>query len=181
MSIRDRFGTEMRGPAPSAHESAEARAAQALASKRGRAPIAPAPRAGKAVAALLRPLFREGGLGFNELRRRWGEIAGDSFSRATPEKLAAGVLTLRAPSALAPFLQQQAPLLIERLRVAGAQVKSVRIEHRAAAAPTPANVRHLKAPLGAAEEAALAQTLDPVADPSLKSALLRLGRAVRQG
>ncbi len=180
MSLRDKFRPEMRGPAPSAHESAEARAAQALASKRGRAPIAPAPRAGKAVAALLRPLLREGGLGFNELRRRWGEIAGDSFSRATPEKLAAGVLTLRAPSALAPFLQQQAPLLIERLRVAGARVKSVRIEQRTAAAPA-ANVRHLKAPLGAAEEAALAQTLDPVADPSLKSALLRLGRAVRQG
>jgi hypothetical protein len=115
------------------------------------------------------------------LKRRWSEVAGESFSRAVPERLAAGVLTLKAPGALAPFLQQQTLLLMERLRVAGAQVKSVRIEQRTAAAPKAANVRPLKAPLSPAEEAALAQTLDPVADPGLKSALMRLGRAVTQG
>jgi hypothetical protein len=97
-------------------------------------------------------------------------------------KLAGGVLTLHVPSALAPFLQQQAPLLVERLKVAGAKVKSVRIDQRAPAAPKPAaNVRPLQKPLSGAEEAALAQTLDPVGDAGLKSALLRLGRAVKQG
>jgi hypothetical protein len=153
----------------------------ALNSQRGRMSIQPAPRAGKAVAALMKPLLREGGMGLNELKRRWRDIAGDSFARATPEKLAGGVLTLRAPSALAPFLQQQAPLLIERLRVAGAQVKSVRIDQRTSAAAPAANVRRLSRKLTQAEETALAQTLDPVSDPGLKSALLRLGRAVKQG
>lgn len=178
MSLRDRFRPSS---APSGETNAEANAARALSAKRGRMSIAPAPPAGKAVAALLKPLLRETGLGLNEIKRRWTDIAGEGFARAAPEKLAGGVLTLRAPGALAPFLQQQAPLLIERLRVAGAKVKAVRIEQRAAAAVRPANVVSLKRALSAAEETALAQALDPVQDPGLKSALLRLGRAVKQG
>lgn len=177
MSLRDRFRPQ---PPEAADPRAETRAAQALAGKRGRMSIAPAPRAGKAVASVLRPLLRETGMGLNELKRRWAEVAGDSFARASPEKLAGGVLTLYAPGALAPFLQQQAPLLIERLKTAGAKITKVRIEQRSAA-PKAANLRPLKRPLSPAEEAALAQALDPVADPGLKSALLRLGRALRQG
>ncbi|MBL8532064.1 MAG: DUF721 domain-containing protein [Hyphomonadaceae bacterium] len=119
-------------------------------------------------------------MGLTEIKHRWAEIAGESFARAYPERFVAGVLTLRAPGALAPFLQQQAPLLIERLKVVGVKVKSVRIEQRAAARPS-ANVSSLKRPLGAQEEAALAQALDHVGDPGLKSALLRLGRAMKQG
>jgi hypothetical protein len=182
MSLRDKFRpAPPLGADPKAQAGAEARAAQALAAKRGRMSYAPAPPAGKAVASILKPLLRETGLGLNDLKRRWSELAGVSFARAAPEKLAVGVLTLRAPSALAPFLQQQTPLLIERLRVAGAKIKSVRVEHRAAPAPAKANIRVPRAPLNPVEEAALAQTLDPVADPGLKSALLRLGRAVRRG
>lgn len=120
-------------------------------------------------------------MGLNEMKRRWAEVAGESFARTTPERLAAGTLTLRAPSALAPFLQQQAPLLIERLRVAGAKVKAIRIEQRTASLPAKGNVRPLQKPLTAAEETALAQALDPVGDPGLRSALMRLGRAVKQG
>jgi hypothetical protein len=176
-SVRDRFRPALAsGPDP----SAETRAARALSAKRGRGTIAPPPRAAKSVASLLKPLLRETGMGLNELKRRWTEVAGDSFARATPEKLAGGVLTLKVPGALAPFLQQQTPLLIERLKVAGAKIKSVRIEQRTAA-PLKGNLGPLKQPLTAAEEAALAQTLDPVGDPGLRSALLRLGRAVKQG
>ena len=178
MSLRDRFRP---ASAPAADPNAESRAAQALAGKRGRGTIAPAPAAGKAVTALLRPLMKETGMGLNELKRRWAEVAGQSFSRASPEKLAGGVLTLRVPSALAPFLQTQTPLLIERLKTAGAKVKQVRIEQRTAAAPRQTNVRKLERALTQAEEAALAQALDPVGDPGLKSALMRLGRAVKQG
>jgi len=178
MSLRDRFQPDH---APAADPRAETRAASALAGKRGRLRAQPAPPAGKAVAAILRPLLRETGLGLHEIRRRWADIAGPAFARAAPEKLAAGVLTVRAPSALAPFLQQQAPLLIERLRVAGAKVKTVRVDHRAGAPASAANVRPLSRKLSASEETALAQTLDPVADAGLKSALLRLGRAVKQG
>ncbi|MFO1016411.1 MAG: DciA family protein [Hyphomonadaceae bacterium] len=178
MSLRDRFRP---ASAATVDPRAEARAAKALAGQRGRGTIAPPPSAGKAVTAVLKPLLKETGLGLNEMKRRWGEVAGESFSRAEPVKLAAGVLTLKAPGALAPFLQTQTPLLIERLKVAGAKIKSIRIEQRTAAGRPPSNIRPLKRALTGAEEAALAQALDPVGDPSLKSALMRLGRAVKQG
>lgn len=182
MSLRERFLPQAAQPSPAERERAEARAALELSRQRGRGAIPPAPRAGKSVATILKPLLRETGVGFNELKRRWADLAGASFSRAAPEKLAAGVLTLSAPGALAPFLQQQAPLLIERLKTAGVKVSSVRIAQRSAARPAPpGNVRPLQRALTPAEEAALAQTLDPVADPSLKSALMRLGRAIKQG
>lgn len=178
MSLRERFRPEPQAQAPD--HRAEARAAQALSAKRGRATIAPPPPAAKSITALIRPFAKKAGLSLRELQRNWAAIAGESFARATPEKLAAGVLTLRAPSALAPFLQQQAPLLVERLNTAGAKVKSVRIEQRAAARVEP-NIAPVKRPITPQEETALAQALDHVGDPALKSALMRLGRAVKQG
>lgn len=176
VSLRDKFRP---APALASDPQAETRASQALNRKRGRGTWSPPPRAGKAAAGVLKPLIPQGGMGLNELKRRWGDIAGDSFARATPEKLAAGVLTLRAPGALGPFLQSQTPLLIERLKIAGALIKAVKIEQRTAPSRA-ANVRRLKQALTAAEEAALSEALDPVADPGLKSALMRLGRAVKQ-
>jgi hypothetical protein len=178
MSLRERF-RPIDAPAPD--PDAETRAVRQLAGRRGKTSFAAAPRAGKAASALLRPLMPKGSMGFNELKRRWGDIAGDAFARAMPEKFAAGVLTLRAPGALAPFLQQQAPLLIERLKTAGCAVSTVRIAQRSAAPAPPANLRRLSRPITPAEETALAQALDPVSDPGLKSALMRLGRAVKQG
>ncbi len=74
-------------------------------------------------------------MGISELKRRWADIVGPPFADKTaPEKLTGSVLTLRAPGALAPFLQQQIPLLIERLRLAGAKISDIRIEQRALAA-----------------------------------------------
>ncbi len=183
MSLRDRFrAAEDAFLAPKAGPS-EAQASQALSAKRGRMSVAPPPSANKSIAALLRPILKETGLGLNEMKRHWRDIAGEAFSRATPVKLAGGTLTIHVPSALAPFLQQQTPLLLERLRVAGGKVKAIRVDHRAPAGPArqPANVRPLQKPLTSAEEAALAQTLDPACDPGLRSALMRLGRAVKQG
>lgn len=184
MSLRDRFRpAEDAFLAPKAAGPTEAEAAQALSANRGRMKVAPPPSANKSIAALLKPLLKDTGLGLNEMKRRWLEIAGEGFAKATPVKLAAGTLTLHVPSALAPFLQQQTPLLVERLRVAGAKVKAIRIDQRAPvrSAAQPSNVRPLQKPLSSAEEAALAQTLDPACDPGLRSALLRLGRAVKQG
>jgi hypothetical protein len=178
VSLREKFRP---APAPAADPLAETRAAQALNSQRGRGSWSAAPRAGKAAAKVLKPLIPQGGMGLNELKRRWGDMAGDSFARATPEKLVAGTLTLRVPGALAPFLQQQVPLLVERLKMAGAQIKAVKIEQRATPPARAANVRHLKQPLTPVEETALSKALDPVSDPDLKSALMRLGRAVKQG
>lgn len=184
MSLRDRFRpAEEDFLPPKAAGPSEAQAAQALSAKRGRMSVAPPPSTNKSIAALLKPLLKDTGLGLAEMKRRWHEIAGEGFARATPVKLAGGALTLHVPSALAPFLQQQIPLLLERLRIAGAKVKSIRMDHRSPAEPArqPSNVRPLQTPLTEAEEAALAQTLDPACDPGLRSALLRLGRAVKQG
>lgn len=177
VSLRDKFRP---APALAADPQAETRAALALNGQRGRTTWSAAPRAGKAAARVLKPLIPAAGMGLGELQRRWGDIAGDSFARATPEKLVAGTLTLRAPGALAPFLQQQVPLLIERLKVAGAKIKAVKIEQRTAAPVRSGNVRRLKTPLAPSEEMALSEALDPVADPGLKAALMRLGRAVKQ-
>jgi hypothetical protein len=183
MSLRDRFrAAEDAFLGPKAAGPSEAEASQKLSASRGRQTIAPPPNANKALAAVLKPLLKDTGLGLAEIKRRWRDIAGESFSRATPVKLAAGTLTIHVPSALAPFLQQQTPLLVERLRVAGAKVKAIRVDHRAPLreAPPP-NVRPLQKPLSATEEAALAKTLDSASDDGLRSALLRLGRAVKQG
>ncbi|MGE0529994.1 MAG: DciA family protein [Hyphomonadaceae bacterium] len=179
MSLRDRFrAAEEMVLAPKAGPS-EAEASQKLSASRGRSSVAPPPSANK----FLKPLLKDTGLGLAEMKRRWPQIAGEAFSRATPVKLAAGTLTIHVPSALAPFLQQQTPLLLERLRTAGAKVKAIRVDHRAPARPAtqPSNVRPLQKPLSQAEEAALAKTLDSASDDGLRSALLRLGRAVKQG
>jgi hypothetical protein len=167
-------------PEPDVRERA---AAQALAAQRGKPAYAPAPSASRAIGALLRLLGREqagGGLGLSELQRRWADLAGAPFAgKIRPEKLAGGVLTVSAPGALAPLLQQQAGLLMERLNMAGARITSVRIEHRARR-PADANVKPLSRPLNEAEDAALARGLEGVTDPKLHQALLRLGRAVGQ-
>jgi hypothetical protein len=179
MSLRERFRPTV---APAPDPDAETRATRSLSGQRGKASYASAPRAGKAAAAVLKPILpKGGGMGFNEIKRRWGEIAGDAFARTTPEKFVGGVLTLRCPGALAPFLQQQTGLLIDRLKTAGAKVSSVRISQGSAPPKPQPNVRRLSKPMTPAEESALAQALDPVLDPGLKSALMRLGRAVKQG
>jgi hypothetical protein len=179
MSLRERFHP---AAAPAPDPDAELRATRSLSNQRGKASYASAPRAGKAAAAVLKPILPKGsGMGFNEIKRRWSEIAGDAFARTTPEKFVGGVLTLRCPGALAPFLQQQTGLLIDRLKTAGAKVSSVRISQGSAPPKPQPNVRRLSKPMTPAEESALAQALDPVLDPGLKSALMRLGRAVKQG
>ncbi len=182
--MRDRFRSTaqaVRRTDPDAAAKAEARAAHALTAARGKVTKAPAPKAGKAVAAVARTLLPKAGMGLSEIKRRWNEIVGPSFAGKTaPEKFAAGVLTLRAPGALAPFLQQQAPLLIERLKLAGAKVNTIKIEHRALPPKPAGNLRALRKPISAAEKTALAQSLDRVPDGGLKSALMRLGLAMKQ-
>jgi len=178
MSLRDRLRPSWGDTAPQKVRS-EAEAAALLAARRGRTAIAPPPNAGRTVASVLRLLRRETALGLRELQRRWSEIAGPPFADKTePEKLAGGVLTLRAPGALAPLLQQQAPLLIERLKLAGASVTSIKIVQRAPVRAQSGNIGPLRRDLSPIEEATLVDTLSPVADPKLRAALLRLGKAV---
>lgn len=154
----------------------EARAAALLERRRGRAPIKPAPAAGHHARGVLRPLLAKAGVGIDELQRRWREIVGEQIAKATaPEKIASGVLTIRAPSAIAPFVQHQAPLILERCQLAGAKVKSVLIR-QGTPAPRPAKAKTRA--LTEAEEAAVAQRVANVGGPRLQAALARLGRAM---
>jgi hypothetical protein len=176
MSLRARF--QPQAPTP---RRGEGEAAEALLARRGRAAYQPAPKASRAVAALIRELAPQGGIGLSELKRRWADLAGEPFaSKTAPDAFAGGVLTIRAPGALAPLLQSQLPLLMERLKLGGAKVRDIRIAQRSAA-PRKANLTARAAPLDASEEAAIEAALSGVADPSLKAALKRLGRAVKQG
>jgi hypothetical protein len=179
MSLRARFT-----PAPSAPsaEEAESRAAALLAQMRGRAGWSGAPKAANAAAKVVRPLLsKSAGVGFSELKRRWAEFVGEPFgSKAEPVSLARGVVTVRAPSSIAPFLQHQEGLVLERLRLAGVKAEGLRIEQRALMARSASKPRPSRRALSPAEESALAQELDRIGDDGLKSALLRLGRAVKQ-
>lgn len=162
--------------------AAEAAAAAALYGRRGQAPIRPAPRTGAMVARILKPLLPEAGVTLGELKRRWAEIVGEKLAQVTaPEKLTkskdGGVLTIRVAGSAAPFVQHQAPLLLERVRLAGGEIKTVSIQQGPLPRAPATNLRPISAPLSADEEKALAQALSGVEDPRLKAALARLGKA----
>jgi hypothetical protein len=134
----------------------EAAAARALDSRRGRAQIAAAPRAGRFV----------------------GErLAGLTFPEKLQRSDSGAALTIVAHASAAPFVQHQQSLIIERANLAGAAIKRVQIRQGAPPA-RPANVRPLAKPLAPEEEHALAAALSSIASAPLRAALLRLGRAV---
>jgi hypothetical protein len=170
------------GPLDPALEEA---AARALEQVRGKEQYRPAPRAGNVAAALLRPILREGGAkSLPELKRQWKEIVGDKLAQMTePEKLSAGssgrVLTIKVAGPAAPFVQHQVPLILDRCNLAGAKLKSLTIRQGAITRPHGANVRPIRQPLSADQEAQLARDVEHIESPALKSALLRLGRAMR--
>lgn len=161
-------------------EALEAHAAALLEQQRGRKPIQPAPKAARHAASVLAPLLEKASVGILELKRRWPEIVGERLANSTaPEKLSAGVLTICAPGPVAPFVQHQTALILERCRLAGAKVKSLSIRQGQPAKAAP-NIRPLARPLAADEEAALEASLAGIEAGPLRAALARLGRAVRR-
>lgn len=169
-------------PDPNAAKDREARAEAALARQRGKAPSGPAPTAAKHATQVLRPLLSDTGAGLSELKRRWPEIVGESLAKATaPEKLVGGVLTIRAPSAVAPFIQHQATLILDRCTLAGAKATKLAIQQGTPAQRAkPAKRKELRS-LTVAEEQQLAAELQALPDGRLKNAVARLGRAVKRG
>jgi hypothetical protein len=164
----------------------EAKAAAALARARARAPRRHAPpQAGAVAQRIVAPILSQAReKTIDELRRQWPEIVGEKLAQLTcPEKLgrnsAGRVLTLKVAGPAAPFVQHQQALILERCNLAGADLKGLAIVQGALARPkTQANVRPLSQPLSAAEEQALAAALADIANPRLREALMRLGRAV---
>lgn len=165
-------------PTDSVDPALEAVAARLLEQRRGRPAIRPAPAASSAVSQVLAPLLKDQGVGLADLKRRWPEIVGEKLAQATsPDKIVGDVLIVVAAGAIAPFVQHQAPLILDRCKLAGAKVAQVAIRQGSLPKRDHANVRPVRAPLAADQEAALAAQLAHIADPALKAALLRLGRA----
>lgn len=153
-----------------------------LAARRGQDATRPAPRAIAPAAKVLSPLLRDIGLTLAELEARWREIVGEKLAQLTqPEKLSGyeenRTLLLRAHAAVAPLVQHQAGLILERLRLAGADVMKLKILH-GAPLKRPANVAPLQRDLDPSQVRLLEIGLEPIQDAALRAALRRLGLAV---
>jgi hypothetical protein len=168
----------------------DAEAREILSRRRTRPAPRPAPKAGRALQALIKELDGRFGRGATALEPRWREIVGDRLARVTrPQKLtrgrggAGGTLELRVAGPAALLVQHQSEDIlarvnlflgagsVDRLRIAQGPVKP---PPDLAAAP---KRRPAAQPLSAHEEADLKAALDGAPD-SLKGPLERLGRAV---
>ncbi len=124
---------------------------------------------------------KRGGGVLIRLKADWPAIVGaDWAAQAWPTALARdGVLKLRTASAAALELQHRAPLLIERINLyfGRSVVTRLALVQGSLPCPEPPSARPLE-PLAAGEAEALDRRLAVVADPELRAALGRLGRAV---
>jgi hypothetical protein len=125
--------------------------------------------------------------GFAEARLLldWRSIVGDTMARFTiPERLArgrgdsGGVLHVRVAGAFAPQLQHLEPTVIERINSHFGHPAVIRLKLTQGLPAAPVSRKRRPAPLGAAGEARLAETVERIGDTRLKDALARLGRAI---
>lgn len=172
----------------------EAEARAILARRRTRPPLRAAPRAGKALAPVIRKLDERFGRGAGALEARWREIVGDRLARVTqPQKLIKGrggagaTLELRVAGPAALLVQHQSADILQRvnlflgdgavarLRIAQGPVRGL------ASGPEPASRRRPPPPpLDAEAEEALRRSVAD-APEGLREALARLGRGVLAG
>jgi hypothetical protein len=168
-------------------------ASRILSAKRTRPPPPPPPIAGRALTRTLKALNDRFGQGAEGLKARWSEIVGAAIARRTePVKLTnpksgGAALEIRVDGPSAALVQHQAPEILERVNLflgPGAVTRLRIIQGPLRGAPPlgrpPAGAarRRVKAPLDAAEEQALAQSLEALPEGRLKAALTRLGREV---
>lgn len=169
-------------PLPTAQEAAEI-----LGRRRTRAPIRPAPPLGKTLAPLIKQLDAKFGQGPGLLQTRWREIVGEQLARHTePVKLikartGGSTLELKVAGPIAALIQHEAPNIMARanMLLGAGEVTRLRIVQGVLRKPEAAPPRRRsKAPLDAAAERELAESLAEQPDGPLKSALLKLGREV---
>jgi len=165
-----------------------------LARRRTRPPPGPPPVAGRALTKTLKALDARFGQGADGLLARWREIVGVELTRRTePTKLVksrtggGATLELRVEGPSAAIIQHRASDILDRVNLflgaqAVAKLRIVQGPLRGAAKrggpPSSAPRRRLETPLDAADEQALARSLDPFPEGPLKAALARLGREV---
>ncbi|HWA61421.1 MAG TPA: DciA family protein [Caulobacteraceae bacterium] len=177
-----------RRPLPSAEE-----ALRILETKRSRPPSRPPPAAGRNLAAVVRQLDERFGQGAEGLKARWTEIVGEILARRTePNRLVKprgggpASLEIRVEGPSAALIQHQSSDIIARVNLllgAGAvdKLRIVQGPLRGARRPEPPALavrRRSKAPLDAAAERQLAESLADIAEGPVKQALARLGREV---
>ncbi len=129
--------------------------------------------------------FGRRGLAAGGLVADWPSIVGEQLAAVSlPRGLSRagqGTLTLRVESGHALTLQHLEPLVIERINgyLGYRAVARLRLQQGPLSGrPTPP--RQPPAPLSEAEEAGLRARTETVADETLRGALERLGRAVKQ-
>ena len=137
---------------------------------------------GVAVSKLAAPIVaRRGGGVLARLNAEWGTIIGRDWAEVTwPSALGRdGVLKLRTASGVALELQHHAPLIIERINLYFGRQAVTRVTLVQGPLPlAPACGGPTIRPLTPSEANALDARLCEVADPELRAALARLGRAV---
>jgi len=163
-----------------------------LSLKRTRPPARPPPPAGRSLRGFLKALDGKYGQGAAALTARWREIVGPDVARRTePVKLVKGraggpsTLEIRVAGPSAAIVQHQAHDILARVNLflGPEAVQKLRIVQGPLQHKPPAPPPRRKAPLDAAEEARLAESLAAAPEGGLKDALLALGRGVlrRQG
>jgi hypothetical protein len=137
---------------------------------------------GVAVSKLTVPIVaRRGGGILVRLKAEWGAIVGPDWAEVSwPATLGRdGVLKLRAAPGAALELQHRAPLIIERINLFFGRAVVTRLALVQGPLPFASQLgRSVIAPLSQGEAEALDRRLSDIADPDLRAALARLGRAV---
>lgn len=170
---------------------ADRAATRFLSESRGRPPIQPIPRAGAAVARVVKPIARQFGTTLADLSARWPEIAGERLARlARPVRLSGGrdgaTLTLLARGPAATLLQAESTRIIERANqfCGPGAIARIRIQqgplHDSGAPARPSAPRPVRG-LAPSQAKSLADAAEGAHDPALRAALQRLGRAVLTG
>jgi hypothetical protein len=140
---------------------------------------------GAAVSKLAAPVIAKRGGGILvRLKAEWGAIIGADWAAVTwPTALGRdGVLKLRTASGAALELQHRAPLLIERINLFFGRRVITRLALVQGPLPlTPPPPEPLLRALAPDEVKALDQRLVEIADPELRAALARFGKAVIGG
>src|SRR5580704_12808677 len=138
--------------------------------------------AGLAASRIARPIVaRHGGGILARLKTDWPAIVGPELAASTwPEALArGGTLKLHVAPAKGLEVQHRAPALIERINLFFGRDAVTRLTLVQGPLPLPPPAaRPATRPLAASEATALDRQLGDVADPELRNALARLGRAV---
>jgi hypothetical protein len=142
---------------------------------------------GAALPRIAAPILGKEGAGAAELIAQWPAIVGEAIAKSCqPTRLTFprgerrnGTLRLRVASAAATEIQHREPILLERINGYfgyGAVARLILIQ-----GPPPLSEHAeppVPRPLERAEQAALERRLETVADPELRDALERLGRAI---